>query len=66
MNPAVAPQGADLSKQRLEASFCAGVSWRKLPGVPDDLRGYPPGELKEAVDYFLARHPRCGQVTLFR
>ena len=62
----VAPQGVYLSRQRLEAAFQPSVSFGALPGVPGDLRGYQRSELAEAVEYFFARHPRCGQVTVYR
>jgi len=65
-NPQVAPRGVYLSKSRLESAFYPGVSWEQLPGPPDAIREYTHDELYEALQAYFQRHPRSGQVQVFK
>ena len=68
VNPACAPQGVYLTRARLEASFLPGVGWGALGGSRGDVKGFPegPGDVREALDYYSARHPQGGRITVFK
>ena len=67
VNPACAPQGVYLTQARLEASFLPGIGWGALGGSRGDVKGFPvgPGDVREALAYYSARHPRAGKITVF-
>ena len=66
-NPDVAPQGVYLTRDRLEAAFLPGVTWGALGGSKGDLKGFPvgPGDVRNALAYYSARHPRAGKITVY-